>query len=157
MTAVFYFHVDICTHLSGTFNRTKKTFGFRRFIIMGVGGTLHFHIVYNLHHSFLGFLLFPHERNKSRETTATQMPIRPPNSWIRFSFFFLLISKIIHLQILLGIIQIFFNDFQRCAILTLSSRVWLICSQIPRSSSFAKATPIPVIIKGSSRIRKLAS
>ena len=41
------FHVDICTHLSGTFNGTKKTFGFRRFIIMGVGGTLHFDIVYS--------------------------------------------------------------------------------------------------------------
>ena len=39
----------------------------------------------------------------------------------------------------------------------ISSCVWPICSQIPLSSSFAKATPIPVIIRGSSRIRKLAS
>ena len=53
LTAVFYFHVDIRTHLSDTFNGTEKTFGFRRFIIVGVGGTLHFDIIYNLYHSFL--------------------------------------------------------------------------------------------------------
>ena len=41
-----------------------------------------------------------------------------PNIQNRFTFILLLISKIIHLQILLGIIQIFFNDFQGCAILT---------------------------------------
>ena len=37
LTAVFCFHVNICTHLSGTFNSTEKALGFRRFIIMGVG------------------------------------------------------------------------------------------------------------------------
>ena len=58
LTTVFCFYVNICTHLSGTFNRPKKTFGFRRFIIMGIGGALHFDIVYNLHHSFLCFCLF---------------------------------------------------------------------------------------------------
>ena len=39
----------------------------------------------------------------------------------------------------------------------ISSSVRSICSQIPLSSSFAKATPIPTTISGSSRIRKLAS
>ena len=47
--------------------------------------------------------------------SARQMSTNIQN---RFTFILLLISKIIHLQILLGIIQVFFNDFQGCAIKT---------------------------------------
>ena len=52
------------------------------------------------------------------EATVTQIPSKTPNILILFSFALLLISKIIHLQILFRIIQIFSDDFQGCAILT---------------------------------------
>ena len=71
LTTIFYFHVNICTHLSGTFNGTEETFGFRRFIIMGVGGALHFDIIYNLYHSFLCFRFLRMKEIKQRDCCHT--------------------------------------------------------------------------------------
>ena len=59
----------------------------------------------------------PHEKNITEKLQPHRFQSdRQPAGFV-FPFVFLLISKIIHLQILLGIIQIFFNNFQSRAIL----------------------------------------